>query len=163
LARVGTRHRLGGATGSRHSPAIAHRISGQLKRKSGVVAFRTAGRARSALERVYESEKSLPLERQYQMRKRRALHLLGKERSFAVRLPVHYKGPARSKRKSGARPYVLQSFAGDDRDRREISVHHTTNISNRCREQDFVSESYQRLRQPFEQRRIGADENHFCH
>jgi hypothetical protein len=26
-----------------------------------------------------------------------------------------------------------------------------------------MSESNQRLRQPFEQRRIGADENHFCH
>jgi hypothetical protein len=26
-----------------------------------------------------------------------------------------------------------------------------------------VSESNQCLRQPFEQRRIGADENHFCH
>lgn len=97
------------------------------------------------------------------MRERRALHFLGEEWSLAVGLPVHYKCPARSKRKSGARSYVLQSFAGDDRDRREISVHYTTNIANRCREQDFMSESNQCLRQPFEQRRIGADENHFCH
>jgi hypothetical protein len=105
----------------------------------------------------------LTLERENQMRERRALHFLGEEWSLAVGLPVHYKRSARSKRKSGARSYVLQSFAGDDRDRREISIHHTANIANRCSQQNLMSESNQRLRQPFEQRRIGADENHFCH
>jgi len=97
------------------------------------------------------------------MRERRALHFLWKEWSLAVGLPVDYQRPTWSERKSRARSNVLQSFAGDDRDRREISIHHTTNIANRCREQDFMSESNQCLRQPFEQRRIGADENHFCH
>lgn len=97
------------------------------------------------------------------MRERRALHLLGEVWSLAVGLPVHYQGPARSERKRGARSYVLQSFAGDDRDRRKISIHYTANIPNRCRQQNFMSESNQCLRQPFEQRRIGADENHFCH
>ena len=97
------------------------------------------------------------------MRKRRALHLLGEEWSLTMGLAVQYQRSARSERKRGARSYVLQSFAGYDRDRREISIHHTTNIANRCREQDFMSESDQCLRQPFEQRRIGADENHFCH
>jgi len=97
------------------------------------------------------------------MRERRALHLLGEKRSLTVGLPVHYQRTARNERKSGARSYVLQSFAGDDSDRGKISVHHTTNLANRCRQQDFMSESNQCLRQPFEQRRIGADENHFCH
>ena len=97
------------------------------------------------------------------MRECRALHLLGEEWSLAVGLPVNYERAARSQRKSGARSHVLQSVAGDDRDRREISVHHTTNISNSCSQQNFMSESNQCLRQPFEQRRIGADENHFCH
>jgi len=97
------------------------------------------------------------------MRERCALHLLGEEWSLAVGLPVQYQRPAGSQRKTGARTHVLQSFAGDDCDCREISVHHTTNIANRCSEQNFMSESNQCLRQPFEQRRIGADENHFCH
>ena len=97
------------------------------------------------------------------MREGRALHLLGEEWSLAMRLAVQYQRSARSEWKRGARSYVLQSFAGYDRDRREISIHHTTNIANRCCEQDFMSESNQCLRQPFEQRRIGADENHFCH
>ena len=97
------------------------------------------------------------------MRERRALHLLWKEWSLPVSLSVHYQRAARSQRKSRARSYVLQSFARDDRDCREISVHHTTNIANRCCQQNFMSESNQCLRQPFEQRRIGADENHFCH
>lgn len=97
------------------------------------------------------------------MRERRALHLLGEEWSLAVGLPVHYQRSARSQRESSAWSEVLQSVAGDDCDRREISIHHTTNIANRCRQQDFMSESNQCLRQPFEQRRIGADENHFCH
>jgi len=97
------------------------------------------------------------------MSERRALHFLGEEWSLAVGLPVHNQRAARNERKSGARSYVLQSLAGDDRDRREISVHHTTNIANRCSQQNFMSESNQCLRQPFEQRRIGADENHFCH
>jgi hypothetical protein len=97
------------------------------------------------------------------MRERRALHFRGEEWSLAVGLPVHYQRAARNERKTGARSYVLQSLAGDDRDRREISVHHTTNIANRCRQQNFMSESNECLRQSFEQRRIGADENHFCH
>jgi hypothetical protein len=97
------------------------------------------------------------------MRERRALHFLGEEWSLAVGLPVHYERAARNERKSGARSHVLQSFAGHDCDRREISVHHTTNIANGCRQQNFMSESNQRLRQSFEQRRVGADENHFCH
>lgn len=97
------------------------------------------------------------------MRQRRALHFLREKWPLAVRLPVHYERPARNERKSGAGSYVLQCFAGHDCDRREISVHHTTNIANGCRQQNLVSESNQRLRQSFEQRRIGADENHFCH
>ena len=97
------------------------------------------------------------------MRERRALQLLREEWSLAVGLPVQYERSARSQRKSRARSYVFQSFAGDDRDCREISVHHTTNIANRCRQQDLMSESNQCLCQSFEQRRIGADENHFCH
>jgi len=97
------------------------------------------------------------------MRERRALHLLGEEWSLAVGLPVDYQSAAGSERKSGAGSYVLQSFAGDDCDCREISVHHTTNITNRCRQQNLMSESNQCLRQSFEQRRIGADKNHFCH
>ena len=97
------------------------------------------------------------------MRERRALHLLGEEWSLAVGLPVHYQSAARSQRESGARSYVLQSFTGDDCDCREISIHHTTNIANCCRQQDFMSESNQCLRQPFEQRRVSADENYFCH
>jgi hypothetical protein len=97
------------------------------------------------------------------MRKRRALHFLGEEWSLAVGLPVQYERPARSKGKSGARSCVLQSLAGDHCDRGEISVHHTTNIANRCSQQNFMSESNQCLSEPFEQRRIGADENHFCH
>ena len=97
------------------------------------------------------------------MRERRALHLLGKEWSLAVGLPVHYERAAWNEGKSGARSDVLQSFAGDDRDSGEISVHHATNISNCCSQQDFMSESNQCLRQAFEQRRIGTDENHFCH
>jgi hypothetical protein len=97
------------------------------------------------------------------MRERRALHLLREEWSLAVGLPVHYERAAGNKGKSGARADVLQSFAGDDRNPREISVHHTTNLANRCRQQDFMSESNQCLRQSFEQRRIGADKNHFGH
>ena len=97
------------------------------------------------------------------MRERRALHLLGEEWSLAVGLPVHNERPTRSERKRGARSQVLQRVAGNDRDRREISVHHTTNLADRCSQQNFMSESNQCLRQPFEQRRIGADENHFCH
>ena len=97
------------------------------------------------------------------MRERRALHFLGEERSLAVGLPVHYERPARSKWKCGARSYVLQSFAGNDRDRREIPVHHAANFSNGCSQQNFMSKSNQCLRQSFEQRHIGADENHFCH
>jgi len=97
------------------------------------------------------------------MRERCALHLLGEVWSLAVCLPVHYQRTARSERKCGARSNVLQRFAGYDRDRREISIHHTTNIANRSRQQDFMSESNQCLRQPFEERHIGADENHFCH
>lgn len=97
------------------------------------------------------------------MRESRALHLLVEEGSLAVGLPVHYERPARSQRKGGARSYVLQSLARNDRDRRQISVHHTTNIANGCRQKNFMSESKQRLRQSFEQRGIGADENHFCH
>src|SRR3979411_2731589 len=97
------------------------------------------------------------------MRKRRALHFLVEEWSLAVGLPIHYQSPARSQRKSSARAYVLQSFAGDDRDCREISVHHATNISNCCSQEDCMSESNQCLPKSFEQRRIGTDENHFCH
>jgi len=97
------------------------------------------------------------------MREGRALHFLREVWSLTVGLAVHNQRAARNERKSGARSYVLQSFAGDDRDRREISVHHATNLANRCRQQDFMSKSNQCLRQPFEQRRIGADENHFCH
>jgi hypothetical protein len=97
------------------------------------------------------------------MRQCCALQLLREKWPLTVRLPVHYDRAAGYERKSGAGPSILERFAGDHCYCRQISVHRCSYISNSCREQNFMSTSSQRLREPLQQRRIGADENHFCH
>ena len=97
------------------------------------------------------------------MRERRPLKLLGEEWALAVRFPVNDDRPAGRERKCGAGPAILERFAGDDRYRRQISVHRASHFSNRCRQQNLMSKSNQCLREPFEQRYISADENHFYH
>lgn len=135
----------------------------QLEVVPGVVTNGTAGRARPALERVNEGKESFAFQREYQMRERRPLQLLGEEWPFARRFPVNDDGAAGRERKSGARSSVLERLAGDDSYPGQISAQRTSYISNRCRQQNFVSESNQCLREAFEQRYISANENHFCH
>jgi len=78
----------------------------------------------------------VPFQGKHQMRERCPLKLLREEWPLTVCLPV---------------------------DRRQIPVQRTSDISNRCREQNFMSESNQCLRESFEQRHISADEYHFYH
>jgi hypothetical protein len=135
----------------------------QLKVVPKVVANGTAGSARSALERVNEGEEPFAFQREHQMRKRRPLQLLGKKWPFARRFPENDDRAARRERKSGARTSILERLAGDDGYPGQISAEHISYISNRRRQQNFVSESDQGLCEAFEQRYISADENHFCH
>lgn len=105
----------------------------------------------------------MAFQRENQMRERCPLEFLGEKWPLAVRFPVNDYRPARRERKCGAGPSILERFAGDDGYRRQISVERTSHISNRCRQQNLMSKSNQCLREPFEQRHISADENHFCH
>jgi hypothetical protein len=130
---------------------------------SDVVANGAARRARPVLERINEGEEPFAFQREHQMRERRPLQLLGKKWPFARRFPVNYDRPAGRERKTGAGPSTLERFAGDDGYPRQLSTQRTSYISNRCRQQNFMSESNQCLRQAFEQRYISADENHSCH
>ena len=105
----------------------------------------------------------MAFQRENQMCERRPLKLLGEEWPLAVRFPVNDDRPAGRERKCGARPSILERFRGDNGYRREISVERTSDIANRCRQQNLMSKSNQCLREPFEQRHISADENHFYH
>jgi hypothetical protein len=105
----------------------------------------------------------MPFQRENQMRERRPLELLGEEWPLAVRFPVNDDRASGCERKCGAGPSILERFTGDDGYRRQSSVHRTSYFSNRCRQQYLVSKSNQCLREPFEQRHISPDENHFYH
>jgi hypothetical protein len=135
----------------------------QLKVVPNVVANGTAGHARSALERINEGEEPFAFQWENQMRECRPLQLLREEWPFARRFPVNYDRAAGRERKSGAGSSILERLAGDDRYPGQISAQHASYLSNRCRQQNFVSESDQGLCEAFEQRYISADENHFCH
>ena len=128
-----------------------------------VVATGTAGCPRSILERLHEGDEPVPFKGQNQVRERCPLQLLREEWPLAVSPPIDDDRSAGQEGKSERGASTLDRVARDDGDRGQISVQRTSDISNRCREQNFVSESNQCLRQSFEQRHISADEYHFYH
>jgi len=105
----------------------------------------------------------MAFQREDQMSERCPLELLGEEWPLAVRFPVNDDRPSRREWKCGSGPYILERFTRDDGYRRQTAVHRTRYFSNRCRQQNLVSKSNQCLREPFEQRHISPDENHFYH
>jgi hypothetical protein len=112
---------------------------------------------------MHEGEESLAFEWEHQMRKRRALKLLGEKWTLSVSFPVDDDRPTGRESECGAWPSIFERFAGDHRYRRQISVERASHFSNCCRQQNLVSKSNQCLRESFEQRYISADENHFYH
>jgi hypothetical protein len=112
---------------------------------------------------LHEGYEPIAFQRENQMRERCPLELLREEWPLAVRFPVNDDRPARRERKCGAGPSIFERFTRDYGYRRQTSVHRTHYFSNRCRQQNLMSKSNQCLREPFEQRHIGPDENHFDH
>ena len=105
----------------------------------------------------------MPFQGKHQMRERCPLKLLREEWTLAVSFPVDYDRSAGQERKREAGASTFDRVARDHGDRRQIPVQRISDISNRCREQNFMSESNQCLRESFEQRHISADEYHFYH
>jgi hypothetical protein len=125
--------------------------------------FRSPGCAGSAVERLHERDQSLAFQRQDEVSERRSLKLRGKKWPVAVEFSVNYQCPAGREWERNTLGYILKRFGGDHGYGRQVSIHGARCICDCCREQNVVSESKQCLREPFEQRDISADENHFCH
>lgn len=87
----------------------------------------------------------------------------GQKGPLIVRFAVDDQRSAWRQRECRALRHFLERLGRNDREGRKIAVHSRRYVVNRSGEQNFVPEPEQCLRQPFEQRHVGADENYFCH
>ena len=112
-----------------------------------VVAHRSARRSRSILERLYERDEPVSLERENEVGERRSLQSRRKKWPLAAGGPVHYQRAAERKWKRCAQSGFLESVRGHDRQRGHVVVRHPGCLFNGCRKQNVVLESEQGLRE----------------
>lgn len=112
---------------------------------------------------MYERDEPVSLEREDEVRERRALQPGRKKGPLVVRGPVHYERAAERKWKRCADPSILEGVGGDNSERGQSVVRHYGRLSNSGRKQNVVVESKQSLRETLEERGIRSYQNYFCH
>ncbi|MDB4870954.1 MAG: hypothetical protein JWL97_1958 [Gemmatimonadales bacterium] len=126
-------------------------------------AHRSSRRSRPVLERLYESDEPVSLERKNEVREGRALQSWRKERTLVVRAGVHYQRAAECWWKRCVEPGIRQGGGGDYRERGNPVARHRRHFAKCCSKQNVVLESKQGLRETLEERGIRSHQNYFGH